>query len=250
MTDTLRTRLARTALDTADNVAAVTAGAAAGLTTYRTLASRQPETRITLALAAGALAAAVTDQHAYKALAPLRRRLGIERAFGRIPGSGLAPSLEQLTAEVAVDAAHRAAAAAHTLDHSSGSLTWPTNWVGASDGTATCALPGGAHLLCVPSPADQHGYRARTYLLVRNEKKPIEIRSISELAALLDGPTDAAQPTDSESEAEYGDPWAALGRDLAIAELCPTVAAADGEDQADEDDNRDQEAEAHDAGLL
>ncbi|MFE7194036.1 hypothetical protein [Kitasatospora sp. NPDC057541] len=59
MTDTLRTRLARTALDTADSIATVTAGAAAGLTTYRTLTARPTEIRITLALAAGTLWAAL-----------------------------------------------------------------------------------------------------------------------------------------------------------------------------------------------
>ncbi|MFD0344937.1 hypothetical protein ACFQ0M_00350 [Kitasatospora aburaviensis] len=83
-----------------------------------------------------------------KALAPLRRRLGIQPTYSLVPEAGPAPTLEQLAA----DAAHRAATGAHALDRSSGSLTQATNWVGAADGTATCGLPGGAHLRCVPSP--------------------------------------------------------------------------------------------------
>ncbi|MFJ2191568.1 hypothetical protein ACIOJE_27165 [Kitasatospora sp. NPDC087861] len=245
---TTRARLLSNALDTADNIAIAAAAAAAGLTTYRTLAARPTETRFTLAAAAAGLAACLADQATTQLRRPLRHRLGVP-AYG-YASAAAAPSREQLLAEVAADAAHRAAAGANGLDRIGGSLTEAANWVGAQDGTATCELPGGAHLLCVPSPADQHGYSTRTYMLVRDGEQQIRVSSISELVALLDSPTaDAAQPADNEDQAD--DPWSTLGEELAIAELCPTAAA--DEDQAaedDEDDNRDQEAEAHAAGLL
>ncbi|MBP0453998.1 hypothetical protein J5Y04_31315 [Kitasatospora sp. RG8] len=245
MTETARTRTLRAALDAADNIATITAATTAGLTTYRALTGRPTETRLTLAAAAAGLAACLTDQATLHLRTPLRCRLGIQPAYGPAAEAGPAPTLEQLTIEVAADAAHRAATGAHALDRSSGSLTQATNWVGAADGTATCELPGGAHLLCVPSPTD-HGYSSRTYLLVRGDEQPLEVRSITELAALLDSPAaDTAQPADSE--AGDGDPWAALGQTHAIAELCNP--AADGDDQADEDDI-DQEAQAHAADLL
>ncbi|MFH9355480.1 hypothetical protein [Kitasatospora sp. NPDC017646] len=253
---TTRARLLSTALDTADNIAIVAAAAAAGLTTYRTLATRPAETRFTLAAAAACLAACLADQATTQLRRPLRQRLDVP-AYSYAPAPAVtaapapAPSREQLAEEVAADAAHRAATGAHALDRSGGSLTQATNWVGAQDGTATCELPGGAHLLCVPSPADQHGYSTRTYLLVRGDEKPLEVHSISELTALLDElAADPAQP--SGSEAEDGDPWAALGQNLAIAELCSQ--APGGDDRADEDEDEDvdvdQEAEAHAAGLL
>ncbi|MEU4301926.1 hypothetical protein [Kitasatospora aureofaciens] len=246
MTDTLRTRLARTALDTTDSVAIVAAGAAAGLTAYRTLTTRRPETRITLALAAGTLAAVLTDHHAYKALAPLRRRLGAEHHAPAREATA-APTREQLAADICADAAHRAAFSASRLDHSGGSLTKADNWTGASDGTATCELTSTAHLLCVPRPTDSDGYSRRTYLLVQGEEQPVEVRSISDLVALLDVPAAAV----GGDEAEGDDPWVALGRDLAIAELRPADTATDDQvDQVDEDDNRDQEAEAWADGSL
>ncbi|MFF2080621.1 hypothetical protein ACFVXG_38385 [Kitasatospora sp. NPDC058162] len=252
---TTRARLLSTTLDTADNIAIAAAAAAAGLTTYRTLAARPAETRFTLAAAAAGLAACLADQATTQLRRPLCHRLGVP-AYGYTPAPvaaapAPAPSREQLAEEVAADAAHRAATAAHGLDRSGGSLTEAANWIGAEDGTATCELPGGAHLLCVPSPADRHGYSTRTYLLVLDGEQQIRVSSISELVALLDSPTaDAAQPADGEDQADG--PWSAFGSDLAIAELCP-AGPLDGEDQADEadeDDNRDQEAEAHAAGLL
>ncbi|MDH6709888.1 hypothetical protein P3T27_006637 [Kitasatospora sp. MAA19] len=253
MTETLRTRAIRAALDTADNIAIAAAAAGAGLTTYRTLTGRPAEVRFTLAAAGAGLAACLADQATTQFRRPLRNRLGVP-AYGYTPAAAApvpAPSREQLAEEVAADAAHRAATSAHSLDRSGGSLTEAANWVGSADGTATCELPGGAHLLCVPSPADQYGHNTRTYLLVRDGEQQIRVSSISELVALLDGPaTDAAQPADDEDQAD--DPWAALGEELAIAELCPAE-PRDGEDQADEDDeddDRDQEAEAHAAGLL
>ncbi|MFJ1796788.1 hypothetical protein [Kitasatospora griseola] len=245
---TTRARLLSTALDATDNIAIAAAAAAAGLTTYRTLAARPAEVRFTLAAAAAGLAACLADQATTQLRRPLRQRLGVP-AYGYIPAAAApapAPSREQLAEEVAADAAHRAATGAHGLDRSGGSLTEATNWVGAEDGTATCELPGGAHLLCVPSPADQHGHSTRTYMLVRDDEQQIRVSSISELVALLDSPAaDPAQP--AEDEDQDSDPWAVLGQDLAIAELCPTEAA--DEDQADEDDV-DQEAEAHAGGLL
>ncbi|MFJ6770949.1 hypothetical protein ACIQOV_08275 [Kitasatospora sp. NPDC091257] len=246
MTDTLRTRLARTALDTADSLAIVTAGAATGLTTYRTLTRRRPEIRITLALAVGALAAAATDQHAYKALAPLRRRLGAEH-HGPVREAVPTPTREQLTADACADAARRAASGAARLDCGHGALTKAENWAGNPDGSATCEITATARLLAVPRPTDRDGYASRTYLFARDGERPVPIHTIADLTALLDGPAaDTAQPADGEQE--DGDPWAVLGKDLAIAELHPT-AAADDEDQADQDDD-DQEAEAHAAGLL
>ncbi|MFE2412337.1 hypothetical protein ACFXDE_28715 [Kitasatospora sp. NPDC059408] len=253
---TTRARLLSNALDTADNVAIAAAAAAAGLTTYRTLAARPAETRFTLAVAAAGLAACLADQATTQLRRPLRHRLGVP-TYGYVPAPApaaaapaLAPSREQLAEEVAADAAHRAATGAHGLDRSGGSLTEAANWVGVQDGTATCELPGGAHLLCVPSPADQHGYSTRTYLLVRDGEQQIRVGSISELVALLDSPTaDAAQPADDEDQDD--DPWAALGEELAVAELCPAAAADEDQvDEDDEDDYRDQEAEAHAAGLL
>ncbi|MET8624681.1 hypothetical protein ABZW30_13145 [Kitasatospora sp. NPDC004669] len=249
MTDTLRTRLARTALDAADSVATVTAAAAAGLTAYRALTHRPAEARVTLALATGALAALITDQTAYKALAPLRRRLGAEH-HGPAREAVPAPTREQLAADVCADAAARAAFSAGRIDYSHGALTKAENWTGAEDGSATCEITSTARLLAVPRPTDHDGYTSRTYLLARDGEQPVPIHTIADLAALLDAPAaDTTQPTDGE--AEDGGPWAALGEHLAIAELCPAP-AADDEDQADEDEGEDvdQEAEAHAAGLL
>ncbi|MFJ5122939.1 hypothetical protein [Kitasatospora sp. NPDC088548] len=247
---TTRARLLSNALDTADNIAIAAAAAAAGLTTYRTLAARPAETRFTLAAAAAGLAACLADQATTQFRRPLRHLLGLP-AYGYAPAAAApvpAPSREQLAEEAAADAAHRAATHANGLDRSGGSLTEAANWVGSADGTATCELTGGAHLLCVPSPADQFGHISRTYLLVRDGEQQIRVSSIGELVALLDGPTaDAAQPADNEDQDD--DPWSTLGEELAIAELCPAE-PFDGEDQADEDDDRDQEAEAHAAGLL
>ncbi|MFF8775070.1 hypothetical protein [Kitasatospora sp. NPDC015120] len=246
MSDTLRTRLARTPLDTADSIATVTAGAAAGLTTYRTLTTRTPETRITLALAAGTLAAVLTDHHAYKALTPLRRRLGAEhRAPARQPA--LAPTREQLAADACADAAHRAASDAARLDYSHGALTKAENWEGQPDGIATCEITPTTRLLAVPRPTDRDGYNSRIYLLVQDGRQPVPVHTLGELTALLECPTaDTAQPVDSEERDSTS--WAAFGEDLAIAEL--RGPADDGDDQADEDDYVDQEVEDHAAGQL
>ncbi|MGW4694717.1 hypothetical protein ACWEO1_20320 [Kitasatospora cineracea] len=245
-----RARVLTTILDTVDNLAITAAAAAAGLTTYRALAGRPTETRAALALAAAAVAAVTTDQVTTQVRRPLRERLGLTPApySYSLTEPAPAPTTEQLVDEVSADAAHRAATQAHSLDNSGGSLTRSDNWTGFPDGSATCELRGGAHLPCVPSPADQYGHSTRTYLLVRDGEPQIRVSSISELVALLDmAAADTAQPADAEDQAD--DPWAALGSDLAIAELCPAE-PRDGEDQADEDDYRDQEAEAHAAGLL
>ncbi|MEU8927527.1 hypothetical protein AB0D10_42590 [Kitasatospora sp. NPDC048545] len=219
MTDTLRTRLARTALDTADGIATVTAAATAGLTTYRALTTRLAETRITLALATGALAALITHQTAYKALTPLRRRLGAEH-HGPARETVPAPTREQLATDVCADAAARAASGAARLDYSYGALTNAENWTGSPDGTATCEITPTARLLAVPRPTDHDGYNSRTYLFARDGEQPVQIHTIGDLAALLDAPAaDTAQPTDSEGE--DGDPCAALGQDLAIASSAP-----------------------------
>ncbi|MEW1912516.1 hypothetical protein AB0442_29450 [Kitasatospora sp. NPDC085895] len=249
MTDTLLTRLARTALDTAESAATVTAAAATGLATYRALAHRPAETRTTLALAAGALAAVLTDQTAYKALAPLRRRLGAEhhRPVGEpVP----APTPGQLAADVCADAAHRAAAGAGRLDYGQGSLTKAAHWTGQPDGTATCPLGAGAHLLAVPRPTDRDGYSSRSYLLVTGtDATPIEVHTITDLVALLDSPAADQQQPDDEDEG--GDPWDTLGRDLAIAELCATDPGTGGPAaEHDPDTGVDQEADAHATSTL
>ncbi|WP_380286541.1 hypothetical protein [Kitasatospora purpeofusca] len=249
MTDTLRTRLARTALDTADSIATVTAGAAAGLTTYRTLATRPTELRITLALAAGTLAAILTDHHAYKALTPLRRRLGAEHHGVRTAAA--APTREQLAADACADAAHRAASGAARLDYSHGALTKAENWEGQPDGTATCEITPTARLLAVPRPTGRDGYNSRTYLLLQDDQRPVPVNSLGELTVLLEAPAaDTAQPADREER--DGDPWRAIGRDLAIAELRGPATDDDQADQADQADEEDvdQEVQAHAAGLL
>ncbi|MFD9061422.1 hypothetical protein ACFVZ3_07890 [Kitasatospora purpeofusca] len=252
MTDALRTRLARTALDTADSVAVVTAGAAAGLITYRTLTARPADIRVTLALATGALAAALTDHHAYQALAPLRRRLGAEH---HSPARETPPPAtpEQLAADVRADAAQRAASGAARLDYSDGALTKAENWSGMDDGSATCEITSTARLLAVPRPTDRDGYNSRSYLLARDGEEPVQIHTVAELAALLDGPAPAAAQF-ADADSDNGDPWAGLGQDLAIAELLPADAEADfdaeGGVDEDEDEGIDQEVEAHAAGLL
>ncbi|MER6364475.1 hypothetical protein [Kitasatospora sp. NPDC001527] len=247
MTDTLRTRLARTALDTADSIATVTAGAAAGLTTYRTLTTRPTEIRITLALATGTLAAVLTDHHAHKALTPLRRRLGAEHHTPARQAAP-APTREQLAADARADAAHRAASGAARLDYSHGALTKAENWSGEPDGSATCEITPTARLLAVPRPTDRDGYNSRTYLVIRDGEQPVQIHTIGDLAVLLDAPAaDTAQPANGE---EDGDPWQAIGRDLAIAELRGPATADDQADEDNEDEDIDQEAEAHAAGLL
>ncbi|MFE2174411.1 hypothetical protein [Kitasatospora sp. NPDC059462] len=251
MTNTLRTRLARTALDTADSLATVTAGAAAGLTTYRTLTTRAAETRITLALAAGTLAAVLTDHHAYKALTPLRRRLGAEHHAPARPAAPT-PTREQLAADARADAAHRAASGASRLDYSHGSLTKAENWIGEPDGSATCEITPTARLLALPRPTDREGYNSRTYLLARDGERSVPVHSLGELTVLLEAPAaDTAQPADSKNQ--DGDPWQAIGKDLAIAELRGPAAdddQADEDNEDNEDEDVDQEAQAHAAGLL
>ncbi|MER5353447.1 hypothetical protein ABT093_24315 [Kitasatospora sp. NPDC002551] len=248
MTDTLRTRLARTALDTADSIATVTAGAATGLTTYRTLTTRPTEIRITLALATGTLAAILTDHHAHKALTPLRRRLGAEHHTPARQAAP-APTREQLAADACADAAHRAASGASRLDYSHGALTKTENWTGLEDGSATCEITPTARLLAVPRPTDRDGYNSRTYLLAQDDQRPVPVHTLGELTALLDAPAaHTAQPADNEEE--DGDPWQAIGRDLAIAELRGPATADDQADEDNEDEDIDQEAEAHAAGLL
>ncbi|MGA5823695.1 hypothetical protein ACPC54_38255 [Kitasatospora sp. NPDC094028] len=135
MTTDLRTRTLRAVVDTADSAAPVAAAAAAGLTAYRALTARTTDTRITLALAAGTLAALLTDQTSHHVLVPLRRRIRIER-FAAAPQ--LVASPEQIAVDAVANAAARAAAGAIHLDSSGGALTKPDNWDGAGDGSATC----------------------------------------------------------------------------------------------------------------
>ncbi|MGW4807194.1 hypothetical protein [Kitasatospora sp. NPDC004272] len=237
MTDT-RARVLTTILDTVDNLATTAAAAAAGLTTYRALAARPIETRAALALAAAAVAAVTTDQVTTQIRRPLRDRLGLTPApySYSLTEPAPAPTTEQLADEVSADAAHRAATQAHSLDNSGGSLTRSDNWTGFPDGSATCDLSGGAHLLCVPSPAGSGGYITRTFLLVRDGEQ-VPVRSISDIVALLDLNTEDLPAT------EASDPWAQIGEKFGIEELVPAAGA-------DEENDRDQEAEAHADGSL
>ncbi|WP_030274391.1 hypothetical protein [Streptomyces sp. NRRL B-24484] len=244
MTNALRTRAIRAALDTTDSAAIVTAAAATGLTTYRALHPRPAETRITAALAAGALAALIADRTTYRVLAPLRRRFAAEH-HGLVRDAVPAPTPEQLSADLIADAAQRAASGAARLDYGLGSLTKPENWAGAADGTATCEITATAHLLSVPRPSDRDGYSSRSYLLVQDGGQPTPVHSIGDLVVLLDHAKE--QPADLD---ETCDPWAAIGQDLAIAELLPTKATTGDTGQDDEEHDIDQEAEAHAAGLL
>ncbi|MCU7827232.1 hypothetical protein [Kitasatospora sp. DSM 101779] len=217
MTGALRTRLISTALDRVDSAVTVTAAAATGLTAYRSLHHRPAEARITRALAAGALAAVFTDHHAYRALAPLRRHLGAEQ-HGAVREPVPAPTPEQLAADLRSDAAHRAASGAARLDYGQGGLTRAANWTGQPDGSATCELTPTAHLLAVPRPTDRDGYSSRSYLLLTGTAAtPVKVHSITDLVALLDSPAAGEpQPADDEGD-EDGEPWGALGRDLAIS---------------------------------
>ncbi|MEU8926982.1 hypothetical protein AB0D10_39705 [Kitasatospora sp. NPDC048545] len=209
MTETARTRLLATALDTADSAATVLAGAAAGLATYRALAARPTETRLTLTAAAGALALCLADQATTLLRRPLRGRLGLP-AYGYTATATTtpAPSPEQLTTEAAADAAHRAATRAHSLDHGSGSLTQAANWTGQADGSATCELTPDAHLLCLPAPSDRYGAGARTYYLVADGERPIEVHTLAEIVALLDRLAEAGTldpETDVDEDEHYRD---------------------------------------------
>ncbi|WP_329501500.1 hypothetical protein [Kitasatospora herbaricolor] len=237
MTDTARTRLLATALDTADSAATVVAGAAAGLATYRALAHRPMETRLTLTAAAGALALCLTDQATTLLRRPLRRHLGLP-AYGYtapLASPAAAPSLGQLTAEAADDAAHRAATHAHTLDRGSGSLTQAANWIGQVDGTASCELTPDARLLCVPAPSDRYGAGARTYYLAADGERPIEVHTLSELVALLDRLADG-QGLDPEADDDhYGDDHYGDGEQL---------------DHSDLDDEDDQDPEAREVLVV
>ncbi|MFF4344287.1 hypothetical protein ACFY00_30710 [Kitasatospora sp. NPDC001540] len=237
MTDT-RARVLTAVLDVADNLAITAAAAAAGLTTYRVLHGRPTETRAALALAAAALAAVTTDQITTQLRRPLRDRLGLTPAPYHLTEPAPAPTTEQLASEAATDAAHRAATQAHSLDHSGGSLTKTDHWTGHPDGTATCDLDDDAHLLCIPSPAGANGYTTRTFLLMRDGGQPVPVRSISEIVALLD------LDTEDLPAAEDGDPWTAIGEEFGIEELLPADAGPD------EDNDRDQEAEAYADGSL
>ncbi|MEV8100535.1 hypothetical protein [Kitasatospora sp. NPDC085879] len=157
-----------------------------------------------ICLARTALAAVLTDHHAHKALAPLRRRLGAEhRGPAREPVP--APTREQLAVDVCADAAARAASGAARLDYSHGALTKAENWIGAEDGSATCVITSTARLLAVHRPTGHDGYNSRTYLLAQDGEQPVQIRTIVDLTVLLDPPAvDTAQPADSEGE--DGDP--------------------------------------------
>ncbi len=229
MTDTVRTRVLHNVLDAADSLAVAAAAAAAGLTTYRALNGRPAETRLALALAAAGAAGCCTDQLTAQLRRPLRRSLGLT-SYSCAPVPAQAPITEQLVQEptgeqlaedVAADAAHRAAAAATVLDRSSGCLTRTANWTGAVDGTATCELPGGAHLLCVPSPADEFGYTARSFTLVREGRQSAPVRSIGDLVALL------ALDADDLPADQHDDPWTAIGAEIGIAELLPADTGTD-----------------------
>uniref|UniRef100_UPI002F915896 hypothetical protein n=1 Tax=Kitasatospora indigofera TaxID=67307 RepID=UPI002F915896 len=241
MTDTARTRLLSTALDTADSAATVVAGAAAGLATYRALAARPIETRLTLTAAAGALALCLADQATTLLRRPLRQHLGLP-AYGytaaALASPAVAPSPGQLTAEAAADAAHRAATRAHALDYGSGSLTQAANWTGQPDGTATCELTPAARLLCVPAPSDRYGAGARTYYLVADGERPIEVHTLSELVALLDRLADGQRldpdTDDADDQAEHDRDEDQYGDD-------------DPDDHRDVDDEDDQDPEAREA---
>ncbi|MGW2401759.1 hypothetical protein ACWCYY_34920 [Kitasatospora sp. NPDC001664] len=233
MTDTSRARLLATALDAADNAATVLAGAAAGLTTYRLLAARPMETRLAVTAAAGALALCLTDQATTLLRRPLRARLGLPpfgyaTATATDPAPVAAPTLEQLAAEAAVDAAHRAATHAHHLDRGSGSLTQAANWVGQADGSAACELADGARLLCLPSPTDRYGTGLRTYHLATDAESPIEVHTLAELVALLDRLTEA-DTLASELDDDEDEHYAFSGQDP----------------DAEPDDEGDQELEDH-----
>ncbi|WP_371484809.1 hypothetical protein [Kitasatospora sp. NBC_00315] len=239
MTDTARTRLLSTALDTADSAATVVTGAAAGLATYRALAARPMETRLTLTAAAGALALCLTDQATTLLRRPLRRHFGLP-AYGyttaALASPTTAPSREQLTAEAAADAAHRAATRAHALDHGSGSLTQAANWVGQADGSATCELTPDARLLCLPAPSDRYGAGARTYYLAADGERPIEVHTLAELVALLDRLADGQglDPETDDDEAEHYRDDDQYGDDEPL-------------DHSDLDDEDDQDPEAREA---
>ncbi|GAA2121317.1 hypothetical protein GCM10009759_70890 [Kitasatospora saccharophila] len=111
------------------------------------------------------------------------------------------------------------------------------NWIGHPDGSATCDLSDGAHLLCVPSPAGADGHTTRNFLLVCDGEQPVQVRSIGEVVALL------AQSIEDLPAAENSDPWAQIGEELGIEELVPAAGA-------DEENDRDQEAEVHADGSL
>ncbi|RKE02924.1 hypothetical protein [Streptomyces sp. TLI_171] len=234
MTDT-RARVLTTILDTLDNVATATAAAATGLTTYRALNGRPSETRTALALAAAGVAACATDQITTQLRRPLRRRLGLlptpyspnPYAAAPLSTTGPEPTADQLAQDVAADAAHRAATAAIGLDRSQGSLTEAGNWTGSSDGTATCELPGGAHLLCMPSPADQHGYSTRSFLLVQDGQEPTPVHSIGDVVALLGLQNLDAEPLPAAASDAH---WAAIGEDLGIDGLVPAATGPGGTD--------------------
>ncbi|MET9183111.1 hypothetical protein ABZX88_33620 [Kitasatospora aureofaciens] len=202
-TTDLRTRTLRAVVDTADSAATVAAGAAVGLTAYRALTARTAETRITLALAAGTLAAILTDQTSHRVLTPLRRRLGIER-FPVAPRP--VASKEQIAADAIANAAGRAAAGAIHLDFSSGALTKPENWVGSADGSATCELTPTARLLYNPSGSDagtaEYKGRPRYYELIAEGEAPTVVTTVTQLAQLLERLADGS-PLDDD---EY-DPW-------------------------------------------
>ncbi|MGK4586207.1 hypothetical protein [Kitasatospora sp. HPMI-4] len=202
-TTDLRTRTLRAIVDTADSAATVAAGAAAGLTAYRALTARTTETRITFALAAGTLAAILTDQISHHVLVPLRRHLGIER-FPAAPR--LAASPEQISADASANAAARAASGAIHLDFSSGALTKPENWLGAADGSATCELTPSARLLYQPSGKDagtaEYAGRPRYYELIADGEAPTVVTTVTQLAQFLERLADGRPLHDDEY-----DPW-------------------------------------------
>ncbi|WP_052390612.1 hypothetical protein [Streptomyces sp. NRRL B-24484] len=76
------------------------------------------------------------------------------------------------------------------------------------------------------------------------------VHTITDLVALLDSPAAGKpQPADDEGD-EDGEPWGALGWDLAIAELCLADPGTGGPSVDEDPADVDQEAEAHANGTL
>ncbi|MCC9310115.1 hypothetical protein LN042_24115 [Kitasatospora sp. RB6PN24] len=156
-TNTRPTPLQRALLSALNHVlepaAAVTAGAAAGVAVYRTLATRPIEIRVASALAAAGLACSTTAQLGAAGRTALLRRSEPDTYLPAGPEAELTPSLQRIAADTELHAAEQAALAAQRLDRGHGTLTYAENWVGTTDGPATCDLEPGVQLRYTPSGA-------------------------------------------------------------------------------------------------
>ena len=190
-TRTARTELARTALDSTHDATVLVTGCVVLLLADEHLpATWSTPARLLTAAVAALLAAAAASGMLDAAIAPWRRRLNRTLyppyAHDMLPApvaATAAEALEQLTAATITDAATRAAARAHTLDHGT-YLHCADRWTGYSDGTATFYLAPGL-ILRFATTRTRYGTDDHYTLLTCDSDQPQEVTSLARLRLYL-----------------------------------------------------------------